>query len=210
MVEEFKMLSVHGVWFNGYLEDVFAAYAMIVSLLNIDIVYIQVLTLPGLSVYSAVENYGLAMISSIMAVYPSVMLPLYRFPTEALELPQSGACLQLEHEQVATKTNDSAGDNTTTVIVLARQMIKSGLLAAAFGANPISLTKGMERTVKELIKVLKSKAIPVRKSDDIKAGNDDFIGNLIVEAIDKIGHDEILSIESSSSSEISVMAEEGA
>ncbi|PWA59442.1 chaperonin 60 subunit alpha 2, chloroplastic [Artemisia annua] len=111
--------------------------------------------------------------------------------------------------KVATKTNDSAGDNTTTVIVLARRMIKSGLLAAAFGANPISLKKGMERTVKELIKVLKSKAILVRKSDDIKAGNDDFIGNLIVEAIDKIGHDDILSIESSSSSEISVMAEEG-
>ncbi|PWA42384.1 chaperonin 60 subunit alpha 2, chloroplastic [Artemisia annua] len=110
--------------------------------------------------------------------------------------------------RVATKTNDSAGDDTTTVIVLARQMIKSGLLDVAFGANPISLKKGMERTVKELIKVLKSKAIPVRKSDDIK-GNDDFIGNLIVEAIDKIGHDEIISIESSSSSEISVMAEEG-
>ncbi|PWA83232.1 chaperonin 60 subunit alpha 2, chloroplastic [Artemisia annua] len=88
-------------------------------------------------------------------------------------------------------------------------MIKSGLLAVAFGANPISLKTRMDRTVKELIKVLKSKAIPVRKSDDIKAGNDEFIGNLIVEAIDKIGHDELISIESSSSSETSVMAEEG-
>lgn len=47
-------------------------------------------------------------------------------------------------------------------------MIKSGLLAVAFGANPVSLKKGMERTVKELIKVLKRKAIPVRKRDDIK------------------------------------------
>ncbi|GJX72749.1 chaperonin 60 subunit alpha 2, chloroplastic, partial [Tanacetum coccineum] len=118
-------------------------------------------------------------------------------------------------QEVATKTNDSAGDGTTTAIVLAREMIKSGLLAVAFGANPISLKKGMERTVKELIKVLKSKAIPVRKSDDIKAvasisaGNDEFIGNLIAEAIDKIGHDGIISIESSSSSETSVMVEEG-
>nr|GFB37522.1 chaperonin 60 subunit alpha 2, chloroplastic isoform X2 [Tanacetum cinerariifolium] len=118
-------------------------------------------------------------------------------------------------QEVATKTNDSAGDGTTTAIVLAREMIKSGLLAVAFGANPISLKKGMERTVKELIKVLKSKAIPVRKSDDIKAvasisaGNDEFIGNLIAEAIDKIGHDGIISIESSSSSETSVIVEEG-
>ncbi|GJT07379.1 chaperonin 60 subunit alpha 2, chloroplastic [Tanacetum coccineum] len=118
-------------------------------------------------------------------------------------------------QEVATKTNDSAGDGTTTAIVLAREMIKSGLLAVAFGANPISLKKGMERTVKELIKVLKSKAIPVRKSDDIKAvasisaGNDELIGNLIAEAIDKIGHDGIISIESSSSSETSVMVEEG-
>ncbi|PWA65669.1 TCP-1/cpn60 chaperonin family protein [Artemisia annua] len=118
-------------------------------------------------------------------------------------------------QEVATKTNDSAGDGTTTAIVLAREMIKSGLLAVSFGANPISLKKGMERTVKELIKVLKSKAIPVRKSDDIKAvasisaGNDEFIGNLIAETIDKIGHDGIISIESSSSSETSVMVEEG-
>ncbi|PWA39635.1 TCP-1/cpn60 chaperonin family protein [Artemisia annua] len=118
-------------------------------------------------------------------------------------------------QEVATKTNDSAGDGTTTAIVLAREMIKSGLLAVSFGANPISLKKGMERTVKELIKVLKSKAIPVRTSNDIKAvasisaGNDEFIGNLIAETIDKIGLDGIISIESSSSSETSVMVEEG-
>ncbi|PWA48831.1 chaperonin 60 subunit alpha 2, chloroplastic [Artemisia annua] len=97
---------------------------------------------------------------------------------------------------VATKTNYSAGDGTTTAIFLAREMIKSGLLAVAFGANPISLKKGIERIVKELIKVLKSKEIPVRKSDDIKA-------------IDKLGHDGIISIESSSSSETSVIVEEG-
>lgn len=118
-------------------------------------------------------------------------------------------------QEVATKTNDLAGDGTTTAIVLAREMIKSGLLAVAFGANPVSLKKGMERTVKELIKVLKKKTIPVSKRDDIKAiasisaGNDEFIGSLIAEAIDKIGPDGIISIESSSSSETSVMVEEG-
>nr|XP_043632853.1 chaperonin 60 subunit alpha 2, chloroplastic-like [Erigeron canadensis] len=118
-------------------------------------------------------------------------------------------------QEVATKTNDLAGDGTTTAIVLAREMIKSGLLAVAFGANPVALKKGMERTVKELIKVLKRKSIPVSKNDDIKAvasisaGNDEFIGNLLAEAIDKIGHDGIISIETSSSSETSVMLEEG-
>ncbi|CAI9271834.1 unnamed protein product [Lactuca saligna] len=135
---------------------------------------------------------------------------------KAIELPDSienaGAVLI---QEVATKTNDLAGDGTTTAIVLAREMIKSGLLAVAFGANPISLKKGMEKTVKELIKVLKKKSIPVSKRDDIKAiasisaGNDEFIGNLIAEAIDKIGHDGIISIESSSSSETSVIVEEG-
>nr|GEX36620.1 chaperonin 60 subunit alpha 2, chloroplastic [Tanacetum cinerariifolium] len=64
-----------------------------------------------------------------------------------------------------------AGDGTTTIIVLAREIIKSGLLALAFGAHPISLKKGMERTIKELIKVLKSKAILVRKRNDIEGAN---------------------------------------
>lgn len=70
--------------------------------------------------------------------------------------------------QVATKTNGSAGDGTTTAIVLAREMIKSGLLAIANGANPVSLKKGMEKTVKELVKSLKEKSYAVKGSDDIK------------------------------------------
>ncbi|KAK7850508.1 rubisco large subunit-binding protein subunit alpha, partial [Quercus suber] len=112
----------------------------------------------------------------------------------------------LIHE-VATKMNDLAGDGTTTAIVLARAMIKSGLLAVAFGANPISLKKGMDKTMKELVKVLKKKSVPVRGRDDIKAvatissRNDEFVGNLIAEAIEKIGPDGVISIESSSSFE---------
>ncbi|KAK9989309.1 hypothetical protein SO802_029548 [Lithocarpus litseifolius] len=71
-------------------------------------------------------------------------------------------------QEVATKMNDLAGDGTTTAIVLARAMIKSGMLAVAFGANPVSLKKGMDKTVKELVKVLKKKSVPVRGRDDIK------------------------------------------
>ncbi|KAJ8567780.1 hypothetical protein K7X08_019988 [Anisodus acutangulus] len=135
---------------------------------------------------------------------------------QAIELPDTienaGATLI---QEVATKTNSSAGDGTTTAIVLAREMIKAGLLAVTFGANPVSMKKGMEQTVRELVKTLKKKSHPVRGNDDIKAvasisaGNDEFIGSLIAEAIKKIGPDGVICIESSSSAETSVMVEEG-
>ncbi|XP_031121684.1 chaperonin 60 subunit alpha 2, chloroplastic-like isoform X1 [Ipomoea triloba] len=118
-------------------------------------------------------------------------------------------------QEVATKTNSLAGDGTTTAIVLAREMIKAGLLAASYGANPVSLKRGMERTVKELVEVLKRSSFPVKGSDDIKAvasissGNDEFIGNLIADAIEKIGSDGVIFIESSSSTETSIIVEEG-
>ncbi|XP_062012321.1 chaperonin 60 subunit alpha 2, chloroplastic isoform X3 [Rosa rugosa] len=118
-------------------------------------------------------------------------------------------------QEVASKMNNLAGDGTTTAIILTREMIKGGLLAVAFGANPISLKKGMEKTVSELVKVLKEKSLPVKGRNDIKAvasisaGNDEFIGNLIAEAIEKIGPDGVISIESSSSFETSVLVEEG-
>ncbi|XP_018624144.1 chaperonin 60 subunit alpha 2, chloroplastic isoform X2 [Nicotiana tomentosiformis] len=135
---------------------------------------------------------------------------------QAIELPDSieNAGVTLIKE-VATKTNSLAGDGTTTAIVLAREMVKAGLLAVAFGANPVSMKKGMEQTVRELVKILKKKSYPVRGNDDIKAvasisaGNDEFIGSLIAEAIKKIGPDGVICIESSSSAETSVMVEEG-
>lgn len=70
--------------------------------------------------------------------------------------------------QVASKMNDLAGDGTTTAIILAREMIKTGMLAVAFGANPVSLKKGMDATVKELIKLLKQNSFPVKGKEDIK------------------------------------------
>ncbi|KAG8474427.1 hypothetical protein CXB51_033712 [Gossypium anomalum] len=120
-------------------------------------------------------------------------------------------------QEVASKMNDLAGDGTTTAIILARAMIKFGLLAVSFGANPVSLKRGMDKTVKELVKDLKKKSLPVKAREEIKgcavasisAGNDDFIGNLIAEAIEKIGPDGVISLESSSSSETFVIIEEG-
>lgn len=142
--------------------------------------------------------------------------------------------------QVASKVNDAAGDGTTTAIILAREMIKSGLLAISFGANPNGLRRGMEKTVTELIRILRKRSIPVQGRNDIRgrksfdvvriyvqyeffkrfvnicsavasisAGNDDFVGSILAEAIDKIGADGVISIESSSTSETSVIVEEG-
>uniref|UniRef100_A0A6N2NDT0 Uncharacterized protein n=1 Tax=Salix viminalis TaxID=40686 RepID=A0A6N2NDT0_SALVM len=107
--------------------------------------------------------------------------------------------------------NDMAGDGTTTAIILAREMIKTGMLAVTFGANPVLVKKGMEMTVK----VLKKNSFPVKGKDDIKAvasisaGNDEFVGNLIAETIEKIGSDGVISLESSSTSDTSVIIEEG-
>ncbi|POO00290.1 Chaperonin Cpn [Trema orientale] len=134
----------------------------------------------------------------------------------AIELPDAmenaGAALIRE---VASKTNDSAGDGTTTASVLAREIIKLGLLSVTSGANPVSLKRGIDKTVQGLIDELEKKARPVKGRDDIKAvasisaGNDELIGTMIADAIDKVGPDGVLSIESSSSFETTVEVEEG-
>nr|KJB83860.1 hypothetical protein B456_013G268400 [Gossypium raimondii] len=134
----------------------------------------------------------------------------------AIELPNAmenaGAALIRE---VASKTNDSAGDGTTTASVLAREIIKLGLLTVTSGANPVSVKRGIDKTVQSLIEELEKKARPVKGRDDIKAvasisaGNDDLIGTMVADAIDKVGPDGVLSIESSSSFETTVDVEEG-
>ncbi|KAK6118098.1 hypothetical protein DH2020_048147 [Rehmannia glutinosa] len=134
----------------------------------------------------------------------------------AIELPDAmenaGAALIRE---VASKTNDSAGDGTTTASVLAREIIKLGLLSVTSGANPVSLKKGIDKTVQGLVEELEKKARPIKGRDDIKAiasisaGNDETIGTMIADAVDKVGPDGVLSIESSSSFETTVDVEEG-
>lgn len=134
----------------------------------------------------------------------------------AIELPNpmenAGAALIRE---VASKTNDSAGDGTTTASILAREIIKLGLLNVTSGANPVAVKKGIDKTVQGLVEELEKKARPVKGRDDIKAiasisaGNDDFVGTMIADAIDKVGPDGVLSIESSSSFETTVEVEEG-
>ncbi|XP_073012554.1 ruBisCO large subunit-binding protein subunit alpha-like [Typha latifolia] len=134
----------------------------------------------------------------------------------AIELadPMENAGAALIRE-VASKTNDSAGDGTTTACVLAREIIKLGLLSVTSGANPVSIKKGIDKTVQGLVDELEKKARPVKGRGDIKAiatisaGNDETVGEMIADAIDKVGPDGVLSIESSSSFETTVDVEEG-
>jgi chaperonin GroEL (HSP60 family) len=98
---------------------------------------------------------------------------------------------------------------------LAREIINLGLLAVATGANPVALRKGIDKAVHELIGILKTKCIPVSTKEDIKAvasisaGNDEYVGDLIADALEKIGPDGIIKIESSSSIYTSVEVQEG-
>ncbi|KAK8971411.1 hypothetical protein KSP40_PGU014911 [Platanthera guangdongensis] len=118
-------------------------------------------------------------------------------------------------QEVACKTNDSAGDGTTTAMILAREIIKLGLLAISYGANPISLKKGIDKAVNEVVQILSSRSIPIRGKNDVKAvasiaaGNNDFVGFLIAEAIEQIGLDGVILIDSSSSFDTVIEVQEG-
>lgn len=134
----------------------------------------------------------------------------------AIDLPDpvENAGAQLIKE-VAGKANDSAGDGTTTASVLARELITYGLQYIESGANPINVKKGIDKACEFLISELKKKAKPVQGREDIKAvasisaGNDDFVGEMIADALDKVGADGVLSIESSSSFETTIDVQEG-
>ena len=103
--------------------------------------------------------------------------------------------------QAAAKTNDVAGDGTTTATVLAYAMVKEGLKNVAAGANPISIKVGMEKAVQYLVNQINEFAQPVEDIESIKqvasisAGNDDIIGSLIADALSKVGKEGVISLE---------------
>jgi chaperonin GroL len=131
-----------------------------------------------------------------------------------LEDPVENAGAQLIKE-VAGRTNDAAGDGTTTASVLAREMIHYGLQVVTAGANPVSVKRGIDKTCDHLVAALRAAAKPVKGSADIKsvasisAGNDDAIGQLIADALDKVGPDGVLTIESSNGLDTYVEVQEG-
>lgn len=119
-----------------------------------------------------------------------------------LEEPFENMGAQLVKE-VATKTNDVAGDGTTTATILAHAMVKEGLRNVAAGANPLDLKRGMEAGVKAAVDALEklSRAIEGRSEISqvaaISANNDTSIGEVIAEAIDKVGKDGVVTVEES-------------
>jgi chaperonin GroEL len=106
-------------------------------------------------------------------------------------------------KEVATKTNDVAGDGTTTATVLAQAMVTEGLRNITAGANPMSLKRGMDAAVTAISDALLAKASPVKKREDIAhvatiSGQDPEIGTLIADAMEKVGRDGVITVEDGS------------
>ena len=106
-------------------------------------------------------------------------------------------------KEVATKTNDVAGDGTTTATVLAQAMVKEGLRNVAAGANPMLLKRGIDQAVERVVEQIASVARDIETQEEIahvasiSANNDDEIGKVIAEAMDKVGKDGVITVEES-------------
>jgi chaperonin GroEL len=118
-----------------------------------------------------------------------------------LEDPEEKVGAELVKE-VAKKTDDVAGDGTTTATVLAHAMVREGLRNVAAGANPMSLKRGIEQAVESAVEQIKNQAKEIEEKDEIahvaaiSAGDAD-IGQQIAEAMDKVGKDGVITVEES-------------
>ena len=109
-------------------------------------------------------------------------------------------------KEVSTKTNDVAGDGTTTATLLAQAIIHEGLKNLVAGANPVVMNKGMAKATKAAVKAIKKNSQPVNGSDDIArvgtvSSGDEKIGTLIAEAMEKVGSDGVITVEESKTAE---------
>ncbi len=117
-------------------------------------------------------------------------------------------------KQAATKTNDVAGDGTTTATVLAQAIVTEGLRNLAAGANPMLLKRGIDAGTRAVVAEIQRLSIPVKGHSDIEhiaaiAANDPEIGKLLAQAMQKVGHDGVISIEEGKSLKIEVEYTEG-
>ena len=116
--------------------------------------------------------------------------------------------------EVATKTNDVAGDGTTTATVLAQAITREGLKNLSAGANPMVMRKGIEKAVEAAVAAIKEHSVPVNGSDDIArvgtvSSGDASIGALIAEAMEKVGTEGVITIEESKTAETGLDVVEG-
>lgn len=119
-------------------------------------------------------------------------------------------------KEVASKTNDIAGDGTTTATVLAQAIVREGLKNVAAGANPMDLKRGIDKAVTAVVENLKSQSQSVGDSSEkikqvasISANNDDTIGSLIAEAFGKVGKEGVITVEEAKGTDTTVDVVEG-
>ena len=117
-------------------------------------------------------------------------------------------------KEVATKTNDAAGDGTTTATLLAQAMIHEGMKNVTAGANPMVLRKGMKKAIDRAVECLAANSKPVNGTEDIArvgtiSAGDEYIGKLIADAMEKVTSDGVITVEESKSAETSSEVVEG-
>ncbi|WP_323755934.1 chaperonin GroEL [Roseivirga sp.] len=118
-------------------------------------------------------------------------------------------------KEVASKTADSAGDGTTTATVLAQSIFNIGIKNVAAGANPMDLKRGIDKAVSAVVANLKSQSKSIQNSNEIKqvatisANNDEEIGQMIADAMDKVGKDGVITVEEARGTETEVKTVEG-
>ncbi len=127
--------------------------------------------------------------------------------------PFENAGAQLVRE-VATKTNDIAGDGTTTATVLAQAIIREGLKNVAAGANPMALKRGIDQAVEAVVEALRKLAKPVETKEAVAqvasiSAHEEAVGSLIADAMEKVGKDGVITVEESKGIETTVETVEG-
>ncbi len=130
-----------------------------------------------------------------------------------LEDPYENMGAQLCKE-VASKTNDVAGDGTTTATVLAQAIVNEGLRYVAAGGNPIAVKRGIDKAVETVIAEVKKAAKPIKDKEQVQfvatiAGNDEEIGTHVADAMDKVGKDGVITVEESKGRETTLDVVEG-
>lgn len=117
-------------------------------------------------------------------------------------------------KEVSEKTNDVAGDGTTTATVLAQSMIKEGVKNVAAGSDPMAIKRGMDKTTAKAIEILKKLSVPVKGKEDIArvatiSANNEEVGNLIADAMEKVSTNGVITIEESKTSNTELNVVEG-
>jgi len=116
--------------------------------------------------------------------------------------------------EVASKTNDVAGDGTTTATVLAQAIVNEGMRYVTAGGNPIAVKRGIELAVQKAVEAIRATAVPVENKEQVAyvatiAGNDSEIGEIVSEAMEKVGRDGVITIEESKGTQTTFEVVEG-